>query len=56
LIFARPFVEHRFIAECVTGPTRRIRGKDLAEKVDLVKETAQQITANLGNRSSWFVA
>jgi DNA-binding IclR family transcriptional regulator len=38
----------------IAGPTQRFQGKDLAEKIDLVKTTAQKIAANLGGRSSWF--
>jgi IclR family KDG regulon transcriptional repressor len=38
----------------IAGPTQRFQGKDLAEKIELVKETAQKIAANLGDRSSWF--
>jgi IclR family KDG regulon transcriptional repressor len=38
----------------IAGPTQRFQGKDLAEKIELVKITAQKIAANLGDRSSWF--
>ena len=38
----------------IAGPTQRFQGKDLAEKIELVKMTAQKIAANLGDRSSWF--
>jgi IclR family KDG regulon transcriptional repressor len=38
----------------IAGPTQRFQGKDLAEKIELVKTTAQKIAANLGDRSSWF--
>jgi IclR family KDG regulon transcriptional repressor len=41
-------------AVCVAGPTQRFQGKDLAEKIDLVKMTAQKIATNLGDRGSWF--
>jgi DNA-binding IclR family transcriptional regulator len=38
----------------IAGPTQRFQGKDLAEKIELVKMTAQKIAANLGDRSGWF--
>jgi IclR family KDG regulon transcriptional repressor len=38
----------------IAGPTPRFQGKDLADKVNLVRMTAQKIAANLGDRSSWF--
>jgi IclR family transcriptional regulator, KDG regulon repressor len=38
----------------IAGPTQRFQGKDLAEKIELVKMTAQKIAANLGDRGSWF--
>jgi DNA-binding IclR family transcriptional regulator len=38
----------------IAAPTQRFQGKDLAEKIELVKMTAQKIAANLGDRSSWF--
>src|SRR6202158_4049753 len=38
----------------IAGPTQRFQGKDLAEKIELVKMTAQKIAANLGARSDWF--
>jgi DNA-binding IclR family transcriptional regulator len=38
----------------IAGPTQRFQGKDLAEKIDLVKMTAQKIAANLGDHSTWF--
>lgn len=38
----------------IAGPTQRFQGKDLAEKIELVKMTAQKIAANLGDRSSWL--
>jgi IclR family transcriptional regulator, KDG regulon repressor len=54
---AAPVISHdaRVIgAVGIAGPTQRFQGKDLAEKIELVKETAQKIAANLGDRSSWF--
>jgi IclR family KDG regulon transcriptional repressor len=38
----------------IAGPTQRFQGRDLAEKIELVKMTAQKIAANLGDRSNWF--
>jgi len=38
----------------IAGPTQRFQGKDLAEKIDLVKMTAHKIAANLGDHSNWF--
>jgi IclR family KDG regulon transcriptional repressor len=38
----------------IAGPTQRFQGKDLAEKIELVKMTARKIAANLGGRGSWF--
>jgi IclR family transcriptional regulator, KDG regulon repressor len=38
----------------IAGPTQRFQGKDLVEKIELVKATAQKIAANLGGRSSWY--
>jgi DNA-binding IclR family transcriptional regulator len=38
----------------IAGPTQRFQGRDLAEKIELVKMTAQKIASNLGDRSNWF--
>ena len=38
----------------IAGPTQRFQGKDLAEKIGLVKTTAQRIAVNLGDLGSWF--
>jgi IclR family KDG regulon transcriptional repressor len=38
----------------IAGPTQHFQGKDLAEKIELVKMTAQKIAANLGGRGGWF--
>lgn len=38
----------------IAGPTQRFQGKDLAEKIDLVKMTAQKIAVNLGDHSTWY--
>jgi IclR family KDG regulon transcriptional repressor len=38
----------------IAGPTQRFQGKDLAEKVELVKTAARRIAANLGESGSWF--
>jgi IclR family KDG regulon transcriptional repressor len=38
----------------IAGPTQRFQGKDLAEKIELVKMAAQKIATNLGGRSGWF--
>ena len=38
----------------IAGPTQRFQGRDLVEKIELVKMTAQKIASNLGDRSSWF--
>ena len=38
----------------IAGPTQRFQGKDLAEKIELVRMTARKIAANLGDRGSWF--
>lgn len=38
----------------IAGPTQRFQGKDLAEKIDLVRTTARKIAANLGDGGSWF--
>lgn len=39
---------------CVAGLTKGFQGKGLAEKIELVKMTAQKIATNLGDRGSWF--
>jgi IclR family KDG regulon transcriptional repressor len=38
----------------IAGPTQRFQGKDLAEKVELVKSAARKIAANLGACGGWF--
>jgi DNA-binding IclR family transcriptional regulator len=38
----------------IAGPTQRFQGRDLAEKIELVKMTAQKIAASLGGRNTWF--
>jgi DNA-binding IclR family transcriptional regulator len=38
----------------IAGPTQRFQGKDLTDKIELVKTTAHKIAENLGERSSWF--
>jgi IclR family transcriptional regulator, KDG regulon repressor len=38
----------------IAGPTQRFEGKDLAEKIELVKSAARKITANLGDCGGWF--
>ena len=38
----------------IAGPTQRFQGRDLAEKIELVKMTAHKIAANLGDCSGWF--
>src|SRR5260221_3257757 len=37
----------------IAGPTQRFQGKDLAEKVELVKSAARKIAANLGACGGW---
>ena len=36
----------------IAGPTQRFQGRDLVEKIELVKMTAQKIAANLGDCSA----
>ncbi len=38
----------------IAGPTQRFQGKDLAEKVELVKTAARRIAASLGDCGGWF--
>lgn len=37
----------------VAGPTQRFQGRELGEKIDLVRETARKIAANLGDQAVW---
>jgi IclR family KDG regulon transcriptional repressor len=38
----------------MAGPTQRFQGRELAEKIELVKETALKISASLGGGGTWF--
>ncbi|MBZ5527647.1 MAG: IclR family transcriptional regulator [Acidobacteriia bacterium] len=37
----------------ISGPTQRFQGRELGEKIDLVRETARKIAANLGDHTDW---
>jgi DNA-binding IclR family transcriptional regulator len=45
--------ENRVVAAVgIAGPTLRFRGKELAQKIALVRETAARLSASLGGASS----
>jgi len=37
----------------IAGPTQRFQGRELGEKIDLVREAARKIAANLGDQGDW---